>query len=144
MRDHIRSYISLGGDIIIDDNINFDTNTPIALIAISRNGQGWNIKISGDVTNINASLVAENNILWNDANKKNQLAIIGSVMANNFCSDISTSDCFENLRQDFDFKNLDGYSKKSSGFLSNMNKIIIQYNPAIKTNPPPGLENFTE
>lgn len=142
---NIRSYISLGGDIIIDEDINFDPSVPVTFIALSRNWSGGNIKISGDVTNINAFLIAEKEISETDGSAKtNQLAIIGSVMASNLCSDENNPECFKNLRKDFDFKNINGNSRKASGFSSNMNKIIIQYNPYIKTNPPPGLENFTE
>lgn len=104
---------------------------------------GGNIKIAGDVTNIHATLIAEKSILGADDNKKNQLAIIGSIMADNICKDENNDACLGNLRKDFNFADATT-SKKAKNFERNPDKIIIQYNPNIQSNPPPGLENFVE
>lgn len=138
-----RSYIILGGDAIIRENILQNASEPLTVIALSRDGVGGNIKIAGDVTNIHATLIAEKSILGADDNKKNQLAIIGSIMADNICKDENNDACLGNLRKDFNFADATT-SKKAKNFERNPDKIIIQYNPSIQSNPPPGLENFVE
>ncbi len=142
--DTKRSYIVFGGDIIINSDIPVHTEEPVTIITLSQDNKGGNIKIAGNVTNINATLIAEKSILGADDIKTNQLAIIGSIMADNICKDTSNDNCLLNLRKDFKFIDPENKSKKAKNFESNPDKIIIQYNPHIRTNPPPGLENFTE
>ena len=133
-----RTYIAIGGDITIDQNIN-NTSDPIAIIALEKDGVGGNIIIKGSVTNLNTSLIAEKSILG-DTNKKNQLYIKGSIMAENLCS--GQTECFSNIRKEFKWE--DPASHKAVGQENNPNKIIVEYNPALRLNPPPGLENFAE
>lgn len=131
-----RTYISIWHDITIDTNIN-PINGPIVIISLANGNNGGNIKIKWHVTNINATLIAEKSILGDDA-KNNQLYIKGSVMADNMCNDKDS--CFLKIRKDFDFTNPDHNKTKEN----NPNRIIIEYDPAIISNPPPALENFVE
>ena len=61
-------------------------------------------------------------------------------MTENLCS--GQAECFSNIRKEFKWN--DPTSHKAVGQENNPNKIIVEYNPALRFNPPPGLENFAE
>lgn len=127
------AYISVGGDIYIKKNIEKSTR-PIAIIALEKNGLGGNIYIDGNVTNINAALVAEKEILSNPGTPKNrQLYIFGSVYAKNACEE-NTEKCLWALRSEYDGKTPDYRAK---GISHSKIPIIVRYDERIRTLPPP-------
>lgn len=133
--DTKRSYIATSGDIYIDENIE-NYGPPKTIIALD-----GNIKIAPNVTEIHATLVAGKSILSSDNStpdkKSYQLYIRGSVVADN------TLGSFQIIRENFE--NLDEAKKSTTAKVKKINdQIIVEHNPAIITNPPPGLENFRE
>lgn len=143
IQPNIRAYIAIGGNITINTNLTGSTS-PVAVIALAKGTTGGNIKISGNVTDIHASLVAEKSILG-DTHKNNQLYILGSVLADNLGKPAAEANSFQAIRSGFTMTN--PAHKKSQtlpGGDEVSDKIILEYNPAIRTNPPPGLENFVE
>lgn len=133
-----RAIIAVGKDIYIKTDISENSQGPIAIIALSQNGQGGNIHINGNVKNIHAALIAEKSILGDSSNKKNQLYIKWSVFADNICNNDEQT-CFLKIRNDFDFT-----KAETVAVSNNPNKIILEYDNRILTNPPPALENFVE
>jgi hypothetical protein len=58
-----QTLVVIGKDITITENIDRDTDHPLAIIALAKDGVGGNIIIADGVTDIHASLFAEHAVL---------------------------------------------------------------------------------
>lgn len=140
-----QSYIAIGSDIVIESNITkIQKDKPIALIAISKNGIWGNIIIKNNVTDIEASLLAYENIknLDENRNKDSQLYILGSVISKNNCM-TEGADCLPNLRESYkswNWKNSNHPIAQKYKWV----KVIVEQDYTISKNPPPGIDNFME
>ena len=85
-----RSYIVIGADIRITENI-AQRDTPLAIIALTDGeGNGGNITIDASVTDIDASLFAENAV---SSSGDRQLYIHGSLISANTAGDTVAKIC---------------------------------------------------
>lgn len=136
------TYITTGADIIINENIFNNKDTPIAIIATNSNGKGGNILIAENVTNLEwVVLMADKIKNYNDNKKDKQLYIFGSVFAENSCMD-KNKDCLpklrENYKRDKNNKKINTAEWEIAEKYPHI-KVILQYNPKLYSNPPIGL-----
>lgn len=137
-----RAYIAIGGNITLNTNIlSTDKNTPIALIALSKDGVWGKIILNNSVKNIEATLFAEKSIQNSSSTPwDNQLYIVGSVFADNACNE-KNADCLYWLRLNYNWED----SKMATWWEKyKFTPVIVEYNPNITLNPPPGLANIAE
>ncbi len=131
-----RTYIVVWGNITINADI-IDPDSPVAFIALAKNGVWGAIIISGTVTDIHASLIAENGIEWSWA-KTNQLYILGSVIARNTIG----SGILTKIREDYKGLTWQQFATSNRAKDYKFTPVIIEHDGRILTNPPPGLRNF--
>lgn len=160
LSSNLLSVVTVGGNITITGNIINGGDQPYALVALQDSeGQGGEIHIHTGVTDIHATLVAERGILGNGTSSW-QLYILGSLISRNTLSGslvsplqcpyfISKSECDWPNAEKYDLwklrlfpPNPDFLSQsKSQAYRDNSgSSLIIEYDPRIITNPPPGLE----
>jgi len=126
----------------------------MALIALTRDGQGGNIIIDGDVTDIEASLIAEKGIVGSGAKDK-QLYIHGSLISANTynpmdeegnitqsCPYFTTQECDQynimQLRSDYvDARNFGAQSSAARN--SRFTPVVVEQDFRVQRDPPPGL-----
>lgn len=153
-----RTIIAEGWDITIDENIT-GHDTPLAIISLRnpQTGSGGTITIHSGVTDIHATLIAEASI---SSSGSNQLYIYGTVVSNNTlgwasrspleCPYFDNQTCplskakqydFETLRNDYlllaDKTGHIGMALTAQRFADTA--LIIEYDPRIQWDPPPGL-----
>lgn len=146
-----RSLISVGQDILITENIIPSEDTaPLAIISLAENGQGGNIVISGAVTDIHASLIAERGIIGTGATDR-QLYIFGSLLTTNVfaegqCPFFTTSGSTEckkydvsKLRPDFDNSQPNTQSQHPTAQAAQYTPVVIEQDGRLSSDPPPGL-----
>jgi len=156
--DTKRSIITVGWDIHISENI-APKDTTLAIIALSWiNGIWGNVIIDQNVTDINASIIAEK---WVQSTGPYQLYIHWSLIASNTFWDSSaricpyhvTDPCTLSLAKKYDFaemraefENLSASDKMSHRSNSPRSweypdiPMIIEQDSRVSWNPPPGLE----
>lgn len=132
-----QTYVSMGGDIILNQNISNKNETPLAFIAMNQDWKWWKILIWENVTNLEwVVLIADKIENYNDKNKDKQLYIFGSVFSENACMDIKNKDCLPDLRSWYNGKD----NKKSANWefakKYKYSTVIIKYNPWLYSNPP--------
>lgn len=147
--DTVQSLIAIGQDVLITENIITNSTKPLAIIALTENGRGGNIVISGSVTDIHASLIADRGVIGTGATDR-QLYIFGSLLTTNVFADgecpffaQDPDKCNEynvsKLRPDFDNSVEETRSISPVAADSPYTPVIIQSNPNLPLDPPPGL-----
>ncbi len=147
-----RTIIVLGGDITIDTNIS-PRPTPLAIMALADSaGNGWNIKIKWNITDISSSLIAEHAII--SAVSDSQLYIHGSLVSANPPREIAPTGCpyFTQtgcLRSYYDLPGsrdaysalspIDRVAKQSTGGNIYPSPLVIEWDPRLIHDPAPAM-----
>jgi hypothetical protein len=85
-----QTLVVIGADITITENIDRDTDHPLAIIALAKDGVGGNIYIDPSVTDVNASLFAEHAVR---SSGDRQLYIGGSLVSGNTLGETAAGIC---------------------------------------------------
>ncbi len=94
--DTKQTMVVIGADITITGDIERDSEHPLAIIALAKDGVGGNIIIEDDVTDIHASLFAEHAVLSDTtpgATREHQLYIGGSLVSGNTLGETAAGIC---------------------------------------------------
>ena len=94
--DTKQTLVVIGKDIMITEDIDRDSDYPLAIIALAKDGVGGNIIIADDVTDIHASLFAEHAVLSDPtpgAMREYQLYIGGSLVSGNTLGETTAGIC---------------------------------------------------
>jgi hypothetical protein len=151
--DTKRSIIVKWGDVTISDNIAWNPDAPLVIIALAdMNWSGGIVTISPNVTDIHATIITDRHIFSSGGN---QLYVHGSLISSNtlgdtvarICPYYITTPCgiveaalydLENLRKDFTWLPANrSASPQAAGYPNT--SLIVEQDPRIISNPPPGL-----
>jgi hypothetical protein len=144
-----KTIVVIGADVMINGNLDRDTDGPLAIIALTKDGVGGNIHIDPSVTDVNASLFAEHAVL---SSGDRQLYIGGSLVSGNtlgetaagICPYYVTGPCDAKLYDLEEMRTFDGSDPIKSAISSTAGQypgtaLIIEYDMRLQTDPPPGL-----
>lgn len=145
--DTKQTMIVIGKDITITENIDRDSDHPLAIIALAKDGVGGNIIIADTVTDIHASLFAEHAVL---SSGDSQLYIGGSLVSGNTLGETAAGICPYYVTgtcnaEEYDLEELRSYTGSTSPSASPRaseypgTALIIEYDMRLQTDPPPGL-----
>jgi hypothetical protein len=145
--DARQTIVVIGADITITENIDRDSDHPLAIIALAKDGVGGNIHIHPSVTDVNASLFAEHAVLTSG---DSQLYIGGSLVSGNTLGETAAGICPYYVTgvcdaSKYDLEELRSYTGSTSASASARaseypgTSLIIEYDMRLQTDPPPGL-----
>lgn len=150
--EKLSSYVSKQAIIVVNHDFTIDTNwwsktdSPRAIIVI-----GGDVKIDSGVQTIYASIFTDHGIKASASSDK-QLYIYGTLisgntigttakLANTVCPDFLTS-CTEQQKKDYDLNFLRSGSSNPVAPLSSEYSLVIEYNPKLTSDPPPGFKKI--